>query len=198
VPAANILCRMLIKTRHAAADVDGAHPVSPGGGIPTLSSRSRGLGNAVAAIHQHRPQYDRRRHRGGWTGITNVEATRHNLNNGNGIRYYYSQWNRASYSINQLYERAKWLTRRGTSEVLHGLDGELFRGITHQFNYDNEASGPFVEDTVLTWGTGATAGTGVLLALKDDGATGTMWIQLLTGVPPVEDLQIDGAPTQTF
>ncbi len=73
------------------------------------------------------------------------------------------------------------------------MDGELFRGITHQWNYDNEANGPFVEDEELSWGTGATAGTGILLALLDSGATGTMWIQLLTGVPPVGDMQVSGA-----
>lgn len=43
---------------------------------------------------------------------------------------------------------------------------------------------------------GATSGTGILLALDDNGATGTMWIQLLTGSPPVDDLPVYGGTSE--
>jgi len=79
-----------------------------------------------------------------------------------------------------------------SAAVIHSMSGELFRGITHQWNYDTEASGPFAEDVTLSWGSGATAGTGILLALDDNGADGTMWIQLLTGVVPTDPMTITG------
>jgi hypothetical protein len=129
----------------------------------------------------------------GWSTITNAEGYQLiDLDNGNGSRPYYSQWNKGIQSLNDLYERTKWIQRRGTAQTIHGINGELFRGVTHNFAYDNEASGPFAEDEVLSWGTGVTAGTGLLLGLDDDGATGNMYIQLLTGIAPVNDLAITG------
>lgn len=128
----------------------------------------------------------------GYGTIANLSAGYNGIdvNNDGADEFYYSEWDRDTYTINQFYERMKWLTRRGTSSTLYGLNGMLFRGITHQFNYDNEAGGPFTEGSEITWGSGATAGTGQLLALLDSGSTGTMWIQLKTGVPPTDNLQI--------
>lgn len=126
----------------------------------------------------------------GWTTITNTNEGYIGIDvNGNGSdEYYYSAWDKDSYTINQLYERTKYLTRDGSSSTLYGLNGELFRGITHQFDYDNEASGPFTEPEELSW----TGGTGQLLALDDNGTTGTMWIQLLTGSAPANNTAITG------
>lgn len=196
--ANNILMRCLIKTRTGGADIDGKRirvTAREFGDTYAEFSVTMGLGNSVAAIFTNQDLNNQTAVGtvATWTTITNTEGYQTiNLDNGNGARPYFSQWNRDTYTINQLYERTKWLTRRGTVSTIHGLDGELFRGITHQWLYDNEANGPFAEDGTLTWGTGATAGSGILLALKDDGATGTMWIQLLTGVPPVADMQITG------
>jgi hypothetical protein len=197
--AANILSRFLIKVRDSGADIDGKRIrvfAREWGHTFAEFSVTMGLGNAVAAIFTV-DDLNNATAVGTvatWTTITNVEGYQTiDLNNGNGLRPYFSQWNRDTYTINQLYERAKYIVRRGTSETIHGMDGELFRGITHQWNYDNENGGPFTEDETLTWGTGSTAGSGILLALNDLGATGTMWIQLLTGIPPVEDMEITGS-----
>ena len=196
--ANNILCRMLIKVRTGGADIDGKRIrvfAREWGDTYAEFSVTMGLGNSVAAIFTNEDLNNTTAVGtvAGWTTIANTEGYQLiNLNNGNGDRPYYSQWDRDVYTINQLYERAKWLTRRGTSSTIHSMDGELFRGITHQWNYDNEASGPFQEDEELSWGTGATAGTGALIALLDSGTTGTMWIQLLTGAPPIGDMTITG------
>jgi len=196
--AANILTRMLIKTRDAGADVDGKRIrvyAREWGNSFAEFSVTMGLGNSTAAIFTNSDLNNVTIEGtvGGWSTITNVEGYQTiDLNNGNGAQPYYSQWNRDSYSLNQLYERAKYITRRGTAETIHGMDGELFRGITHEWGYDNEASGPFTEDETLSWGTGATAGEGILLALDDQGVTGTMWIQLLTGVVPTDNDEITG------
>ena len=92
---------------------------------------------------------------------------------------YYSRWTKAAYTINQLYERAKYLTRDGETATMYGIAGELFRGITHQIPYSS-LSGTFDEGYPVSW-SGTNSGTGQVLA--DDGL-GILWIQLLTGVAP--------------
>jgi len=195
---ANILSRFLVKTRVSGSDIDGKRIrvfAREWGETYAEFSVTMGLGNSVAAIFTSQDLNNETAVGtvATWTGITNVEGYQLiDLGNGNGDRPYYSQWDFSPpYTINQMYERAKYLTRRGTSETIHGIDGELFRGITHQWNYDNASSGAdFTEDDVLSWGTGATAGTGLLLAINETGATGTMWIQLLTGVVPTDGAEI--------
>lgn len=111
----------------------------------------------------------------------------------NGAQPYYSQW---TYNTNSLGLKALWnwgkdITGNGTASTIHGLNGELFLGVTHEFSWDTETGNPFIEDDIITWGTGSTAGTGLLLALNDTGASGTSWIQLLTGVAPTAGLTIN-------
>lgn len=197
-PANNILSRFLVKTRDSGADIDGKRirvQARTLGDTYAEFSLTMGLGNSTAAIFTN-SDLNNETAAGTiatWTTITNTEGYQTiDLNNGNGAQPYYSQWNIGTQSINDTYERAKWITRAGTSETIHGMNGELFRGITHEWDYDNESSGPFQENETLSWGTGATAGTGTLLALDDNGSTGTMWIQLLTGVAPTDDIEITG------
>lgn len=202
--AANILSRMLIKTRASGADIDGNRIrvfAREWGHTFAEFSVTMGLGNSTAAIFTNTDLNNDTAVGtvAGWTSISNIEGYQLiDLNNGNGDRPYYSQWDKSSYTLKQLYERCKYITRRGTSEVIHGIDGELFRGITHQWNYDNPSSGAdWTENDVLYWGSGATAGTGLLIAINEQGATGTMWIQLLTGVAPTDGMTIysqDSAP----
>lgn len=132
----------------------------------------------------------------GYTDVTNTEGYQLlDLNNGNGPKPYYSRWNKGSRNPQDVYERIKWATRNGTAETLYGLDAGLYRGVTHVIQYDNEANGPFVEAsaTPLTFGNGATA---QLLGLNDQGATGTLYVQLLTGLAPADnDTITQGAVT---
>ncbi|MDX1526991.1 MAG: hypothetical protein R3337_00100 [Gammaproteobacteria bacterium] len=123
-----------------------------------------------------------------WSDITNTEGYQTiDLSNGNGAQPYYSQWDRASRTINQLYERTKWITRRGTGETIYGLAGELFRGPTHQIPVDTP-SGTFTEPEAVSW----SGGTGQLLAIDSTTAPTVMWIQLLTGVAPTDGQTITG------
>jgi len=199
-PANNVLTRMIIKTRTGGADIDGKRirvTARELGDTYAEFSVTMGLGNSVAAIFTNEDLNNATIEGtiSGWTGITNVEGYQEiDLNNGDGAQPYYSQWNKDIYTINQLYERAKWLTRRGTVSTIHGLDGELFRGITHQITYTAQtAASFFTEDDVLTWATG----TGTILADSeagvDAGTTGTVWIQLLTGVAPLTAVTITDA-----
>lgn len=75
-----------------------------------------------------------------------------NLNNGNGDQPYFSKWDKTIHTINELYETTKYYGRRGTGESTYGLSGALFRGITHEWGYDNE-TGALTQSEDLVWGT---------------------------------------------
>jgi hypothetical protein len=125
----------------------------------------------------------------GYTGITSSGFEGYQAIDVNGDtvdEFYYSKWTLDSKTKNDFYERGKWLQREGTAETLYGLNGDIFRGITHQITLGTATPGTWVEPESLSWGTGATAGTGQLLAVDDvDAPTTTMmWIQVLSGVAP--------------
>jgi len=131
----------------------------------------------------------------GWTGITLVTEGYKGLdiNDDSTLEYFYSEWNTnyPSRTINNFYERMKWLTRDGSSSTLYGLNGELFRGITHEIAISSP-TGTFVEPEELDWA-GATPGTGQLLAIDSTTAGTKMWIQILTGQAPSGGVTINGA-----
>ena len=196
--AANILTRMLVMTRTGGADIDGKRIrvfAREWGETFAEFSVTMGLGNSVAAIFTNEDLNNATAVgtvSGYGSTISNVEGYQMiDLDNGDGACPYYSQWNRAAYTINDLYEWAKYVVRRGTVETIHGIDGELFRGITHQITYTAQTvSSYFTENDTLTWATG----TGLILADSeaevDAGQTGTVWIQLLTGVAPLTSVTI--------
>jgi len=134
-----------------------------------------------------------------WTGITNLTEgyALLDVDNNGTPEAYYSEWDRDTYTINQYYERMKWLTRDGSSSTLYGLNGELFRGITHEITIDNVVN-TFPAYGALTWATG----TGQLLAINSTGSPEPtkMWIQLLTGTAPTDGVTItctDASPLAT-
>ena len=79
-------------------------------------------------------------------------------------------------------------------EIVNGgsLTGVAPAGKVYTFDYDNEASGPFQANEELTWGTGPTAGAGVITVLVDNGSDGTITIALASGVPPSDGLEVTG------
>jgi len=130
----------------------------------------------------------------GWSGITNTEGYRAiDVNNDTVSEYYYSEWNRSTFTINQFYERIKWLTRRGSTSTIYGKTGNLVRGITHEVALTTPTSGTFNATELVSWGSGATAGTGIMFAIDSVTAGTKMWIQVLTGVAPSASVTIQGA-----
>ena len=115
--------------------------------------------------------------------------------NGDGTpENYYVEWRVQSPDTkNQAYEYSQNMIREGVAVTpvngTFGLDPNIFRGITHSVAI-TPGTGTWVEPESLSWGTGATAGTGQLLAVDDTDATATsiMYIQLLTGVVPNANL----------
>jgi hypothetical protein len=135
-----------------------------------------------------------------WTTITNVTSGFNliDVNQDATDEEYYSEWNRDTYSINQFYERMKYLSRNGETGTMYGIPGEIFRGITHSIDIGTPTGGTFVEGggTNLSWGSGATAGSGKILA--NDTTDHILYIQLLTGVVPGNSVTVtQGAVSAT-
>ena len=118
--ANGISARFLLKVRTAAADIDGRRLVCQtrefgytysefkvGGtargnnAVPLTFASDLNNETAEATVS-------------GWTGITNLTEGYANIDvdNDGSDEYYYSKWDRSTYTINQFYERMKWLTRR--------------------------------------------------------------------------------------
>lgn len=192
--AAGISHRFMLRVRNSAADVDGRRLIgtsrnfnktysefkingSTRGNNVLALSESDDLNNATSAATVS-----------GWTDVTNAEGFATIDADGNGSNEnYYSNWEYGSRSVNQVYERLKWLTRKDTAETLYGISGEVFRGITHQIPTDTP-SGTFSAVEAVSW----SGGTGRMLAINSTTAPTLMWIQLLTGVAPTDNQTITG------
>lgn len=75
-------------------------------------------------------------------------------------------FDRGAQTINTVYEYFKHIQVDGSAETLNGINGELHRGITHDFGYDLETGTMFVVNDTVVWGE----------ALVCDGGTGTFTI----------------------
>lgn len=75
--------------------------------------------------------------------ISNTEGLRLIDISGDGTdEEYYSEWDRGANTINDFFEYAKHLTADGSTDTLNGLNGEVFRGLTHSMSYDTETGAP--------------------------------------------------------
>ena len=190
--ATGISHRFMLKVRTGGADIDNRKVIGIsrrfGYTYSEFTVTSATEGNNVLALSEV-TDLNNATAIGTVAGYTNITNTTEGYNlidvdNNGSNEAYYSEWdaNTPTNSINDLYERAKWLTREGSASTLYGLNGELFRGITHQIPYGT-LSGTFDEGNELTW----TGGTGQVLA---DNGTDTVWIQLLTGSAPGNSVAI--------
>jgi len=186
--------RFMIKVRDSGVDVDGRRLIFTSRnfgntyGEFSINGTSRGV-NVVALTESS--DLNNSTVAGtvaGWTDVTNTEGYQGIDASGDGSdEFYYSDWEYGSRTVNQFYERLKWLTREGSASTIYGLNGELFRGITHEIDIDNP-SGTFQEPEAVSW----SGGTGQLLAINSTTAGTKMWIQLLTGVIPSDNDTITG------
>jgi hypothetical protein len=193
--AAGISHRFMIKVRTGGADIDGRRLIGTcrrfGYTYAEFSINGTSRGNNVLALSDSADLNNETASGtvAGWTTITNETEGYVGLdvNNDTTDEYYYSEWNKDSYTINQFYERMKYLTRDGTAETLYGLNGELFRGITHEVNVDNP-TGTFSAYEGINWATGS----GQMLAINSTTAATKLWIQLLTGSAPTDGQTLTG------
>ena len=188
---AGISHRFMVKTRTAGSDIDGRRLLGMarefGKTYSEFPINGTSRGNNVLAL-THADDLNNQTAEGtvsGWTTITNTEGYRSiDVDNNGTPEHYYSEWDKASYSINNFYERMKWLTRRGSASLMYGIPGDMFRGITHEITIDTVSSS-FTQPESVSW----TGGVGQLLAVSST----RMYIQLLTGVAPTDNQVITGA-----
>lgn len=194
--AQGISHRFMLKTRSAGADIDGRRLIGTARRFNftysefTINGTSRG-NNVLALVDS--PDLNNATAEATvatWTTITNTTEGFAPITIG-GVSYdFYSEWNtdQPTHDINDFYERAKWLTRDGSASTLYGLSGELFRGITHEWDVDGQGVTDFSPFEELTW----TGGSAQLLAVDDVNAASKMWVQLLTGTVPADNTTLTG------
>lgn len=224
--AQGISHRFMLPVRRDGADIDGRRIVAItrrfGKTFKEFRVNGTNRGNNTLALDDADDAFNTTLEAtvAGWTNITNVTEGYVGLDVDNNAvnEFYYSEWDRDVQTINDLYERWKWLTRDGSASTLYGLGGEVFRGITHQVPYD-ALSGTFDELSDLVWGTevaydaelasGLTVGeyyrfatsgaVGKLLALDDNGTAGFAIFAIEPGTGTVVDddafTRVDGTAT---
>jgi len=187
--------RFMLKVRDIGADIDGRRLIGQtrefGYTYSEFKINGTARGNNVMALTYATDLNNQTLAAtvAGWNAITNTEGYRSlDVNNDSVAEYYYSEWNKDVRSINDFFERMKWLTRRGSASTIYGVNGELFRGITHEITVDNPSVQDFNAVETVSW----TGGTGIMVAINSVTAPTKMWIQLLTGVPPTDGQQISG------
>lgn len=214
--ASGLLMRCLIKTRVDGADIDGKRirvQARHWGDTYDFFNVAMGEGVSVAALGTTPdPQNDTLQATvTAYTHVVNSGGTANaptggyqtiDLNNGNGAQPYYSGWtygaDTSGDGLKGIWEYIKDLSGNGTAKTIDGINGELFLGITHQFDYDGEVGGPFTERETIAWGTrfaydteasgpftlgefvtiGSSGAAGKLVDLDDAGTTGDMVIAL--------------------
>jgi len=187
--------RFLVKVRTAGVDVDGRRLITQtrefGDVYSEFVINGTARGNNVSALSGGNDLNNDTAIGtvAGWTTIDNTTEgyVTLDVDNDTTPEPYYSEWNKDTFTINQFTERMKWLTRRGSGSTIYGLNGELFRGITHEITVDTP-TGTFNAFEEVTW----TGGTGQMLAINSPTAATSMWIQLRTGVIPTDGLTITG------
>lgn len=202
--AAGISHRFMIKTRELSVDIDGRRLIGTtrqfNKTYSEFSINGTARGNNVLALSNS----DDLNNQTNIITVSGLTISNNNegyigidVDNNGSPEFYYSEWNIGTpgNSINDFYEYGKYLTTdrsnpdvSGSTSTLYGLDGELFRGITHQIPVSG-ASGTFVEPELVSW----SSGTGQLLAIDNVATPDTMWIQLLTGTVPSLGIQLSGA-----
>ena len=196
--------RFMLKVRTAAADIDGRRLIGTtrefGYTYSEFKINGTARGNNVMAL-TYATDLNNKTAEGtvaGWTTITNTEGYRALDIDGNTVNeYYFSEWDRATYTMNQFYERMKWVTRRGSATTIYGINGALFRGVTHEQVLTTPRSGTFSAQENISWGTGATAGVGRMVAIDSVGSGTKMWFQLMSGIAPTTGMLITGTSTAT-
>lgn len=202
--AGNVLLRVMIRGTIAGVDTDNltvSPKISTWGYTYAVWETTLGPGEKVASLTTEADPKNQ-------TSLGTVQAysisqsTGYKLLDidGAGNKPYIGEWSRSPESNNQaLYEFVKSLVVDGSALTLHGVDGDLWTGRLFDVDTFTPGTGTWNEsgNEDLTWGSGATAGTGTLLGVDDTDATSSarLVLHLNTGVGPVNGVTITGTST---
>ena len=113
-----IFSRHLVKAKYAGSQIDGQRILVLARELGDQYRRfpvTLGTGNSVAAISNGADIFNTTVDAtiAGWTTITNVEGFQLiDIDNDGSDEEYYSQWNIGSQTVNETYERTKWISQR--------------------------------------------------------------------------------------
>ncbi|REK56943.1 MAG: hypothetical protein DWQ49_09555 [Bacteroidetes bacterium] len=119
--ANNIIMQIMVKTRSGGADIDGKKlrvQARELGDTYAEFELTAGLGNSTAAVFTSSDLNNGTAEAtiAGWTTIVNTEGFQLIDITGDGTdEEYYAQWDTGSQTINDVYERTKWIQKRGLS-----------------------------------------------------------------------------------
>jgi len=196
----NTIARILVKSIAAGVETDNSVVIVKAhewGDTFATWETTLGLGEKVAAINTAADSQNN-------SVQTTVEAYSLALAegyklidvDGAGVKPFLGEWSYGAQNKKGLYEFIKSLLVRNPTvpETLYGVDGTLWTGRVYDCVLGTTRSGTWVQNETLSWGTGATAGTGHLMAV--DTTTGTATVRLVlhlsTGVFPEAGLLITG------
>ena len=181
--------RFMIKTRTGGVDIDGRRLIGTtrqfGQTYAEFSINGTARGNNLLAL-SNSTDLNNATDITVVSGFTSIVNTNEgyigiDVNNDGGDEFYYSEWDvdTPTRTINDFYEFGKYLSRDGSVDTLYGLNGELFRGITHQIPLTAN-TGTFSAFEKVSFPTG----TGQMFAIDSVTAGTNLWMQLLTGTVP--------------
>lgn len=199
------LLRVLVKTYDGASgEIDNSVvnvKASHWGDTYANWTTTLGLGESVAAINTFSdPQNDTTEGTvNGWTAIaTQLEGIDLIDVDGNGNKEFLGTLNYTGIgngNKKSIYERVKSMFAYNTTNTPWGFDGDLWTA--RVFDCDNltAGSGTWVQNEQVTWGAGATAGSGTLMGVANTagGSNTRLVLHLETGVAPDASVTLTGA-----
>ncbi len=196
------LLRILIKTIDAGSEVDN-HIVNvksnTWGDTFAIWQTTLGLGEKVAAINTFSdPNNDTAQLTVEGYSITPSYGYKLIDVDGNGDKAFIGEWSYGAYNKKALHEFVKSILVYGTSETIYGIDGDIWTGRLIDCSIGSGAN-TWAQDETLSWGSGATAGTGTLVAVDNTAGASTarLILHLATGVAPEDAMTITGAGSAT-
>jgi hypothetical protein len=165
----SILCEFMVKSVEWGCEIDQGQIVVQIRNLEdayAFFNATLGDGIAVAAVASTDDPQNTNDHATitAYTHVSNTEGFQTiDIGDGEGPEPYYSEWtygiDTSGDQLKAVWEWGKDITRTGSVDTVHGgIDGELFKGITHSYDYDG-LSGTFQEDETVVWGTQITYGT---------------------------------------
>ena len=201
--------RFIVKVREDGVDIDNRRLIGTTRefgntyGVSNIAATSRG--NNVFSLSESNDPFNNTAAGtvATWTSVIFTEGYQLiDIDNDTVGEPYFVEADIGTQTIRDTYEVSKYDQRRGTAETLFGLPGDVFRGVTHEWDYDAEAGGAPATTEEYAWGlnvaydnqlvsnfvvgeavhfNGSNAIRGRVLADDDNGGTGNLIVAMEAG-----------------